>query len=270
LTKTSSYRYAWNMNNTLPIDFKDERGRKVFKDVIKNLPVGVEVYLIAGSVRNAIDKYYHSNRKLFQRDYDQIVTKGSDKYLSYLKDLGFYEGRIQRPTQKVLIKSFVGNKDIRDFANNLVFDINLMDGTEAIDNLKKHVGLKLNGNAISIRDVFSSDWQDKLVSLPGALSSIKNKQLKLNTEGYKYQAANLFSVIRFVQNGYEPPSKEELTLLMRELPRVEDDRYLKNVQKVFDYVGGEDNARKICREIGIDIDIFDKKAVMKTVNQASN
>ncbi len=258
------------MNNTLPIDFKDERGLKVFKDVIKNLPKDVEVYLIAGTIRNAIDKYFHSDRNLFQRDYDQIVTKGSDKYIAYLKDLGFYKGRIQRPTQKVLIKSFVGNEDISDFANNLVFDIHLMDGTDAIDNLKKHVGLILNGNALSIRDVFSSDWQDRLVSLPGALDSIENKQLKLNHEGYKYQAANLFSVIRFVHNGFAPPAKDELTLLIRELPRIEDDRYLKNVQKVFKYVGGEDNARKICREIGLNVDIFDKKAVINSLNQDTN
>jgi len=254
------------MNNTLPIDFKDERGLKVFKDVIKNIPKDVEVYLIGGAVRNAIDKYFHRDRNLFQRDYDQIVTKGSDEYIAYLKDLGFYEGRIQRPTQKVLIKSFVGNEDISDFANNLIFDIHLMDGTEAIDNLKEHVGLMLNGNAISIRDIFSSDWQDKLVSLTGALDSIENKQLKLNHEGYKDQAANLFSVIRFVHNGYAPPTKDELNLLIRELPRIEDDRFLKNVQKVFKYVGGEDNARNICREIGLSVDIFDKKAVIKSLN----
>ena len=238
------------MNNTLPIDFKDERGLKVFKDVIKNLPKDVEVYLIAGTIRNAIDKYFHSDRNLFQRDYDQIVTKGSDKYIAYLKDLGFYKGRIQRPTQKVLIKSFVGNEDISDFANNLVFDVHLMDGTDAMDNLKKHVGLLLNGNALSIRDVFSNDWQGKLVSFPGALDSIED----------------LFSVIRFVHNGYAPPTKDELTLLIRELPRIEDERYLKNAQKVFKYVGGEDNARKICRDIGLNIDIFDKKAVIKSLN----
>ena len=141
-----------------------------------------------------------------------------------------------------------------------------MDGTDAMDNLKKHVGLLLNGNALSIRDVFSNDWQGKLVSLPGALDSIEDKQLKLNHEGYKYQAANLFSVIRFVHNGYAPPTKDELTLLIRELPRIEDERYLKNAQKVFKYVGGEDNARKICRDIGLNIDIFDKKAVIKSLN----
>lgn len=258
------------MNNLLPIDFKDERGRKVFEDVINNLPEDVVVYLIAGSLRNAIDRHFHSDSKLEQRDYDQIVTKGSDKYLAYLKSLDFYDGRIQRPTQKVLIKSFVGNKDPEDFANNLVFDIHLMDGTNALDNLKNHVGLTVNGNAISIRDIFSNDWRDKLISLPGALQSIEKKQLQLNPEGYKHQAANLFSVIRFVYNGYEPPRKEDLMLLVQELPRVEDDRYEKNVQKVYKYVGGEDNARNILREIGIDFDVFDKQAVIKRINQETD
>lgn len=258
------------MNNLLPIDFKDERGLKVFEKVIKNLPEDVEVYLIAGSLRNAIDKYFHDGSKLEQRDYDQIVTKGSDEYLVYLRSLGFYDGRIQRPTQKVLIKSFVGNEDPEDFVNKLVFDIHLMDGTNALDNLKNHVGLTVNGNAISIRDIFSEDWQNKLVSLPGALQSIEKKQLKLNHEGYKYQAANLFSVIRFVYNGYEPPRKEDLMLLVQELPRVEDDRYEKNVQKVYKYVGGEENARKICQEIGIDFDVFDKQVAIKRVSRVTN
>jgi len=258
------------MKSLLPIDFKDVRGQKVFEEVIKNLPDDVEVYLIAGSLRNAIDRYFHNDSKLEQRDYDQIVTKGGEKYLAYLKSLGFYDGRIQRPTQKVLIKSFVGNEDPEDFTNNLIFDVHLMDGTNAIDNLKKYVGLTVNGNAISFRDIFSESWQDILVSLPGALQAIEKKQLRLNQEGYKHQAANLFSVIRFVYNGYTPPTKDELMQLVQELPRVEDDRYVKNVQKVYKYVGGEDNARRICKQIGIDFDVFDKQVVTKIINQATN
>lgn len=258
------------MKSLLPIDFKNERGQKVFEEVIKNLPDDVEVYLIAGSIRNAIDRYFHNDSTLGQRDYDQIVTKGGEKYLAYLKSLGFYDGRIQRPTQKVLIKSFVGNEDPEDFTNNLVFDIHLMDDTTALENLREHVGLTVNGNAISIRDIFTESWQDKLVSLPGALQAIEKRQLKINNQGYKYQAANLFSVIRFVYNGYTPPTKDELMELVKELPRVEDDRYKKNVQKVYTYVGGEDNARTICKQIGIDFDVFDKQVVTKIVNQATS
>lgn len=258
------------MSKLLPIDFKDERGQKIFEEVIKNLPEDVEVYLVAGSLRNAIDRHIHGGSKLEQRDYDQVVTKGSNQYLTYLKSLGFYDGLIQRPTQKVLIKSFVDNEDPGDFANNLVFDINLMDNTTVLDNLKKHVGLTVNGNAISFRDIFSEDWKDKLISLPGALESIEKKQLKLNHEGYKYQAANLFSVIRFVYNGYKPLTKKDLMLLAQELPSVDDDRYKKNVRKVYKYVGGEENARRICNEIGIDFDVFNKQAVIKITNQTTS
>lgn len=253
----------------LPIDFKDNRGYKIFEHLVNNLPDGVEVYLVAGTVRNAIHKFFHGQDSLQQRDYDQIVTKGSDKYLEYLKSQGFYPGRIQRPTQKVMIKSFVGNDDPEDFANNLVFDVNLVDNISAIDNLEKHVGLTVNGNAISIRDIFSEDWQNKLVSLPGALEAIKDKKLVLSPAGYKYQAANLFSVIRFVHNGYTPPPKEDIELLIKELPRVEDERYKKNIQKVFKYVGGEDKARAICKEIGIEADVFDKQKVIEWIQANS-
>ncbi len=249
----------------LPIDFKDNRGREIFEDLIKNLPDDIEVYLIAGTVRNAIQRFFHGGDNLEQRDYDQIVVKGSDKYLEYLRSLDFYEGRIQRPTQKVMIKSFVGNQDPEDFKNNLVFDIHLVDDTSVIENLESHVGLTVNGNAISIRDIFSEDWQDKLISLPGALEAIQNKALILNPAGYQYQAANLFSVIRFVYNGYTPPPKADIELLIKELPRVEDERYEKNIQKVFRYVGGEDKARSICKEIGIDVDVFSKQKVIERV-----
>lgn len=253
----------------LPIDFKDNRGREVFESLVQNLPEGIEVYLVAGTVRNAIHRFFHGGDSLEQRDYDQIVTKGSDKYLEYLKSKGFYPGRIQRPTQKVMIKSFVGNEDPEDFTNNLVFDVNLVDNSTVLENLEKHVGLTVNGNAISIRDIFSEQWQDRLVSLPGALEAIQNKQLVLNPDGYKYQAANLFSAIRFVHNGYAPPSKEEIKLLMKELPRVEDDRYEKNIQKVFKYVGGEEAARSIWKEIGVDVDVFDKQKVIEWVQANS-
>lgn len=247
----------------LPIDFKDSRGREVFENLVENLPKDIEVYLIAGTIRNAIHKYFHGGDSLEQRDYDQIVVKGSDKYLEYLGSIGFYAGRIQRPTQKVMIKSFVGSEDPEDFANNLVFDIHFVDNTSATDNLEKHVGLTVNGNAISIRDIFSEDWQDKLVSLPNALEAIRDKKLILNPDGYQHQAANLFSVIRFVHNGYTPPPKEDIELLIKELPRVEDERYEKNIQKVFKYVGGEETARTIWKEIGIDVDVFDKRKVIE-------
>jgi hypothetical protein len=75
----------------LPIDFKDNRGREIFEDLIKNLPDDIEVYLIAGTVRNAIQRFFHGGDNLEQRDYDQIVVKGSDKYLEYLKALRFYK-----------------------------------------------------------------------------------------------------------------------------------------------------------------------------------
>ncbi len=245
------------------MDFKDNRGREVFKNLVKNLPDGIEVYLVAGTVRNAIQRFFHGGDDLEQRDYDQIVVKGSDKYLAYLSQLGFYEGRIQRPTQKVMIKSFVGNQDPEDFKNNLVFDIHLVDNTSVANNLKQHVGLTVNGNAISLRDIFSEQWQEKLISLPGALEAIQDKKLVLNPTGYRHQAANLFSVIRFVHNGYTPPPKEEIDLLIKKLPGVEDERYEKNIRKVFKYVGGEEVARSIWGDIGIDVDVFDKQKVIE-------
>ncbi|MCA9328561.1 hypothetical protein KC959_02225, partial [Candidatus Saccharibacteria bacterium] len=267
-TRTNQ-KFKMTSTKTLPIDFKDERGLKVFTNVVQNLPDDIEVYLIGGSLRNAIDRYFHDTGNLMQRDYDLLVTKNSQKFLDYLKYLGFYDGWIQRPTQKVLIKSFVDNDDPEDFTNNMVFDIHLQDGTTALENLEKHVGLTLNGNALSLKDVFSEDWQSRIVSLPDAMEALQARKIFINYDGYKQLPSNLFAVIRFVHNQFEPPSREELELLLRELPKLDDELYEKNVQKVYRYVGGEQHARDTAKKIGIVPDIYDRQSVASYIESIS-
>ncbi len=133
--------------------------------------------------------------------------------------------------------------------------------TAAIENLRNHVGLTVNGFALSFRDITAPNWIDKLITLPGALEDLRAKQLRVNREGYKDQAANFFACLRFMSAGFNPPPADEVQLLLNELPRVEHERYENNVQKVYNYVGGEQRARELVRSLDIDIDVFDEDVV---------
>lgn len=61
--------------------------------------------------------------------------------------------------------------------------------------------------------------------------------------------------------GFTPPSKEEVDVLLHELPRIEHARFERNVKKVYDYVGGEEKARSLVKSLGINIDVFDEETV---------
>ncbi|MGZ6004821.1 MAG: hypothetical protein ACXWLH_01580 [Candidatus Saccharimonadales bacterium] len=250
----------------LPLIYNYSRAREELKRVVDNLPLSVDVYLIGGAIRNALFRHYHG-RALKQRDYDQIITKSPNVYIDYLYSMGFVAGEINRPMQRVMRKSLFENVAPEDHDKWIVFDMHLVDSTKAIDNLKYHVGLTVNAFAISLRDIFSSDWQSKLISLPGAVDDIKGKRLRVNMEGYKDQAANFFAVLRFMHAGFLPPPKNELKLLLDELPKIEHNRYQKNVDKVFTYVGGEDAARRLVYKLGIDVDVFNENDVKKHIHK---
>ena len=77
--------------------------------------------------------------------------------------------------------------------------------------------------------------------------------------GYKGHPGNLFACLRFMSVGFKPPSKDEVELLLRQLPELEKWRFERNIKKVFGYVGGERKARQLIKSLGIKIDIFNQK-----------
>ncbi|MCH7493004.1 hypothetical protein IID19_05490 [Patescibacteria group bacterium] len=60
------------------------------------------------------------------------------------------------------------------------------------------------------------------------------------------------------------PPKDEVELLLQQLKKLEKRRFKSNVKKIIDYVGGEPNARKLIKRLGIKLDIFDMKKVRAT------
>jgi tRNA nucleotidyltransferase/poly(A) polymerase len=62
--------------NTLPLKFNTQSARSEFERAVRNLPEEIDLYIVGGSVRNALIREFHG-QDLVQRDYDQVITNGS-------------------------------------------------------------------------------------------------------------------------------------------------------------------------------------------------
>lgn len=71
-------------------------------------------------------------------------------------------------------------------------------------------------------------------------------------------ASNFYAMLRFMSVGFQPPSAGEVNMLLYEFPKLEHARFARNVQKVYDYVGGKAAAKKLVNSLGITIDVFDE------------
>lgn len=248
------------MDTKFPLLLNHPDAYAVFRQIVDELPAGVEVYLVGGAIRNALS-LHHFGERMRQRDYDQIATKGSQKYLDFLRSKGFLEGGIVRDDQTILYKGLVPNPDRHGYDDSVVFDIHPVDGMTVIDNLAGNVGLTINGSALSLRDIFSEYWPSRVIELPGAKEDIRAKRLRVNRAGYRSQPAFFFSVLRFMSAGFAPPPRDEIKLLLDELPKLVSEHFERNVAKVYNYTGGEAEARRLAESIGIKGDVFSEQTV---------
>jgi hypothetical protein len=257
-------------NTPLKLNYNSTEAEVCLREVVRNLPGGVEVFMIGGAVRNALIREIHGDI-LTQRDYDLVVTKGSKQFTPYLETLG-YEAR---PYPSHQDEQVVYSKPLNDEAKNgdsyvnwLVFDIHTMDGTTIEENIKDNVAFTVNGCALSLRDLYTGPWQQRLIQvLPTALQDIKDKKLRLNYDGYKYMATNFYAMLRFMSVGFTPPPEKDIRLLLQELPHVEHARFESNVHKVWKYIGGEDKARALVKDLGVDLDVFDEEAIESALGE---
>jgi hypothetical protein len=256
-----------NFGSPLKLNYNSGEAEQSLREMIRSLPDDVELYLVGGSVRNALIREIHGDN-LTQRDYDQVVTKGSQSYTSYLASLGYDERPYPSHQDEQVVYSLPLNEDAKksdSYVNWLVLDLHTVDGTTIEDNLRHNAAFTINGCAVNARDLYDKPLQEALIqALPTALEDIKNKQLRLNYDGYKYAASNFYAMLRFMSAGFAAPSAEEVQLLLQELPNLEHARFERNVKKVWNYVGGEEKARAMVRGLGIDVDVFDEQAVKST------
>ncbi|MDP1694861.1 MAG: hypothetical protein Q8L34_04955 [Candidatus Woesearchaeota archaeon] len=245
-----------HLNNNTRVFTRDGKIAEILKEVILCIPRKTKVYVIGGAARNAI--YYDLFKKsLPQRDYDLLFIGDSDKFVKDLRSYKFVYGKIRRKNEIVLKKKLVSKpKSITDY---LVLDIHRSHKSNVLQNLKENSAFTINGFAIPLTDYLDKNIRKNLIALPSALKDLKNRQLRLTITGYKAHPGNLFACLRFVSVGFKPPITREVRLLLEQLPNLEKWRFKRNVNKIFDYVGGEQKARQLIKKLGIKIDIFNIK-----------
>ena len=79
--------------------------------------------------------------------------------------------------------------------------------------------------------------------------------------------ANLFAAMRFMFLGFKQPKQTEVDLLLKSLGGIDKIRYGRNIKKLFGYVGGEENARKLLKKLKIEQDIFNPKVLETLKNK---
>lgn len=247
------------INTKLPLFLHNSKTNEIFRTVVACLPKNTKVYLVGGAIRNAI-YYKYFKQALPQRDYDLLLIGDRDDFVKNLRQAGFIYGRIKRKHQ-VVVKMKLIPKPLHIHNDYLYLDIHVSEEPSALKNLAQSSNFTINGSTISLKDIFKDNWFDKLISLPGALADLKNKQLRLNQLSHP---ANLFAVLRFMSLGFKPLKPNEIALLLKSLGGLPERRYEKNIKKLFGYVSGEENARKLLKKLKIKQDIFDLK-IIKTL-----
>jgi len=237
---------------------QDSKTFEILKDAKSSIPQNTKVYLVGGAVRNAL--YFKLfNKKLPQRDYDILFVGDKDKFVKNLRARGFTYGFIRRKHEVTLKKKKIP-KPQHQFKDYVFLDIHISDEKSVLKNLKEQSNFTINGFALSLKDIDSENWHKKVISLPNALQDLKNKKLHVNVIVHP---ANLFACLRFMSQGFKSPSKKEVKELLIKLGSLEKWRYSRNIRKLFDYVGGEDKARKLVKKLGVKANIFDFKIIKK-------
>ncbi len=248
------------INKKLPLFLHNEKDNEIFQIVVSCIPKNTKIYLVGGAIRNAI--YYKYFKKILpQRDFDMLLVGDFYNFIKNLRASGFIYGKIRRKEMVVLkIKRVPKPEDI--FRDYLYLDI-CSSKEKTPKKIASNSNFTINGSMILLKNIFKENWFEKIISSPGSLQDLKNKKLKVNNISHP---ANLFACLRFMHLGFKQPTKEDVDLLLKNLGTIEKWRYPRNIKKLFSYVGGEKNARKLAKKLGIKQDIFDFK-IVKTLNK---
>lgn len=193
----------------LPLFMQDKATNLIFQDIIKCISKENKVYLIGGTVRNSLLYHYH-NKKLPQRDYDILLIGKRKQFVDNLRQHKFIYGKIKRKKEIVLKKrKFDGAKQISDF---VVLDIHNTNVNNISKNIRENSNFTINCNALPLKYATSKNWQKKIISLPGALEDIKNKQIRINKITHP---AQLFACIRFMSKGFKKPTLREIEVMLK-------------------------------------------------------
>lgn len=96
---------------------------------------------------------------------------------------------------------------------------------------------------------------EKVIKLPSTISDIENKKLKLNNPN-KCDWTNIFACLRFMSQWFQKPSVDEIEIMLKALKRLSKERSKRNILKLFNYVWGKTNARRLLKKLWVYKDIF--------------
>lgn len=103
----------------------EEETRAILKESLECIPKGTRVYLVGGTLRNAL-YYRYFGIRLPSRDYDLFVSGNARRFILNLRKIGFAYGKLKRKDQVVVKRrKFAGAKEDSD---KVVFDIDFCAG----------------------------------------------------------------------------------------------------------------------------------------------
>ena len=258
------------MHDKLPLFMRREGVAPIIAEAIAAIPKGTNVYVTGGAARNAV--YYNAfKKKLPQRDYDLLVVGDMQAYVRNLRKKGFIYGKIRRKHTIVVKKRRVPHP-VDPLDDYVYLDLYVAPQFSSLqENIRFGANFTINQFAFPLAASTSPAWRKRIVTLPGAIRDMKAKQLRLS-ESLKHHPGDLFACLRFMSQGFKPPSKNEVGVLLEAFARFEPWRYPRNVKKVFRYVGGEEKARHLAKKLGITHDIFSYETVleMRQLKRAEN
>ena len=240
----------------LPVFMQDEAVGKIFREAIECTPKKAKIYLVGGAARNSV-YYRYFGKILSPRDYDLYFVGNPKKFISNLRKVGFIYGNMKRKDEiTVKKKKFIGAKNIGDF---VVFDIHF-SRENIVENLNKKANFTINGFALPLDKVISPNWYKSIISVKNAERDLRNKQIRVNSYDHP---AQLYACIRFIHKGFRKPDEKEIEGLLFLLGKLPKYKFKRNLKKVFGGAGGEKNARRIAKDMGIKEDIFSFKTIKK-------
>jgi len=238
-----------------PIFLQDSSTNAILLQVSQLVPITHRAYLHGGALRNAV-YYRYFNEIQTQRDFDIIVLGKKEKFVDLFLQHGFILGKKNNETAVVLKKARIENPS-QNFDDWVYLDIVFRKDADISDVLKDKVNFTINGSAIELVNLFKKDWFENVITLPGTLEDIQNKQIRVN----RRYPINIYACIRFVSRGFKAPTQKEIDEMISDLKGIDEIKFKYNTEKVISYVGSPEGVRKIARELCLPCDVLDLSSI---------
>ncbi len=242
--------------NNIPIFLENPSTRKILNETKGLVPIETQVYLFGGTVRNAI-YFNYFNEEMTQRDFDCIVIGDGEKFADNLIKAGFIYGNKNSEKSKVLKKARISNPE-HQYDDWLYLDCKIYPNSENVEDILKRISdFTISGVALNMQDIEVSNWKDKIIAIPNAVSDIQGKKLTV----VKPYAISLHKIIRMVSRGFQKPAQEEINMCIEKLKDIPEDKFEVNTEKTIRYVGSKEKVAEIAQELGITFNILNFEEV---------